>query len=164
MKSSLKAGLAGVTLLSWACVFVHPFGAVSAAHSDAPIFAGTEMPSPVAAVIERSCQNCHSERTTWPWYSYMPPISWMIENDVYQARKHMNISRWEDYTTEQQVEILSRLGAEVRNHQMPIQRYLSLHPEARLSEADIHQLYEWSRRERHRLMSTDTPSRRAPTN
>jgi hypothetical protein len=83
----------------------------------------------------------------------------MIENDVNQARKQMNISRLEDYTTEQKVEILSRLGAEVRNHQMPIQRYLSLHPEARVSESDIHQLYEWSRSERHRLRSVDTPSR-----
>jgi predicted Fe-S protein YdhL (DUF1289 family) len=88
----------------------------------------------------------------------------MIENDVNHARQHMNISRWEDYSTEQQVEILSRLGAEVRNHQMPMQRYLSLHPEARLSESDIHQLYEWSRRERRRLKSTDTPPRRDPTN
>src|SRR5580658_9600689 len=103
MKSSLRVGLAGITLLGWVCVFVHPFGAVNAAHSDAPIFAGTETPSPVIEVIERSCQNCHSERTVWPWYSYMPPISWMIENDVYQARKHMNISRWQDYTTEEQV-------------------------------------------------------------
>jgi hypothetical protein len=164
MKSSLKVVLAGITLVGCVCVFVHPFGAVSAAHPDAPIFAGAEVPSSVTSVMERSCQNCHSERTVWPWYSYVPPISWMIENDVNHARQHMNISRWEDYSTEQQVEILSRLGAEVRNHQMPMQRYLSLHPEARLSESDIHQLYEWSRRERRRLKSTDTPPRRDPTN
>jgi len=163
MKSSFKVGLAGIGFLGWVCVFVHPFGAVKAAHSDGPIFAGIEKPSPVTAVIERSCQNCHSERTVWPWYSYVPPISWMIENDVHRARKHMNISRWEDYTTEQQMEILSSLGAGVRNHQMPMQRYLAIHPEARLSESDIHQLYEWSRSERRRLRSIQTPSRRVPT-
>jgi Haem-binding domain len=159
MKSRLKVGIAGVSLLGFVCALVHPFGAVKARHSDATIFAGAETLSSVTEVMERSCQNCHSERTVWPWYSYVPPISWMIENDVYKARKHMNISRWQDYTTEQQVEILSRLGAEVRNHQMPMQRYLSLHPEARLSESDIHQLYEWSRTERRRLRSTNTPSR-----
>jgi hypothetical protein len=99
MKSSIKVGLAATSFLGLVCVFVHPFGAVNAAHSDAPIFAGTETPSSVTEVMERSCQNCHSERTVWPWYSYVPPISWMIENDVYRARKQMNISHWQDYTT-----------------------------------------------------------------
>jgi hypothetical protein len=163
MKNSLTVGLAGIGLLGIFCAFVHPFGVVKTSDSGAPLFGGAQMPSSVAAVLERSCQNCHSERTVWPWYSYIPPISWTIENDVYQARTHMNISRWQDYTTEQQVELLSKLAAEVRNHQMPMPRYLSLHPEARLSESDIHQLYNWSRTERRRLRAIDKPSRGVPT-
>src|SRR5580693_1261149 len=38
MKSSLKIGLAGIGSWGLVCLFVHPFGAVNAAHSDAPIF------------------------------------------------------------------------------------------------------------------------------
>jgi hypothetical protein len=105
----------------------------------------------VTAIVERSCRNCHSEQTRWPWYSYIAPMSWMIEKDVHDARLHMNLSRWQDYPADKQVEILARLGAEVRNHQMPRPRYVSLHPEAKLSEADIQQLYDWTRKERRRL-------------
>jgi hypothetical protein len=158
MKSSLKVGLAGISFLGLVCTFVHPFGAVKATHSDAPLFAGAQMPSSVADVVERSCQNCHSERTVWLWYSYVPPISWMVEKDVQQARKQMNLSHWQGYSTEEQMEILARLGAEVRNHQMPVPRYLSIHKEARLSESDVQHLYDWSRKERRRLRLNGSPS------
>ena len=153
MKRRLRAGLAGIALLSFACAFIHPVGVVKARHSVGPLLAGAETPAAVTGVLERSCQNCHSERTLWPWYSYVPPFSWLIENDVDQARKHMNLSRWQEYTTDQQVEILSRMGAEVRSRQMPVPRYLSLHPAARLSDSDVKQLYDWSHRERRRLAS-----------
>jgi hypothetical protein len=75
----------------------------------------------------------------------------------------MNLSRWRDYTTDQQVEILSRLGAEVRNHQMPLPRYVSLHPEARLADSEVRQLYEWAHRERRRLTSPAEPESKKPT-
>lgn len=147
--------VAGLGIVGLACALVHPFGAVKAGSSAAPLFAGMQTEPRVEGIVERSCQNCHSERTMWPWYSYLPPLSWMIENDVHQARRRMNLSRWRDYSTEQQEEILTRLGAEVRNRQMPLPRYLSLHPEARLSGSDIRQLYDWSHRERRRLKSRE---------
>jgi cytochrome c len=163
MKSRLEVGLAAITLLGIAFASIHPSAAVRAPQSVAPLLLGAEVPASVGMIIARSCQNCHSERTVWPWYSYLPPVSWMIERDVHQARNRMNLSRWQDYTTEQQMEILSRLAAEVRNHQMPIRQYLFLHPEARLSESDIRQLSEWAHNERRRLRSVDAPSRKTPT-
>lgn len=162
MKNSLKAVLAGITLLVLASASIHPGGAVRQPHSGAPLLPGAEVPTSVSMILQRSCQNCHSERTVWPWYSYLPPVSWMIESDVHQARNRMNLSQWQDYTTRQQVELLSGLGAEVRNHRMPMPRYLLLHPEARLSESDIRQLYDWAHNERRRLRSADAPSRSVP--
>jgi hypothetical protein len=148
-------------LLGLAGVAVHPFGAVKAPRSRTPLLEGSETPAAIQRIVERSCQNCHSERTDWPWYSYLPPLSWLIEKDVHDAREHMNISRWQEYSTDQQVELLSKLGAEVRNHQMPIPRYLSLHPDARLSEAEVQELYQWSRGERRRLKAAGTAARKA---
>lgn len=162
MKISLRASLTFTGLLGLAGAAVHPFGALKAQRSRTPLFEGMETPAAVHRIVERSCQNCHSERTDWPWYSYLPPLSWLIESDVHQARQHMNISRWQEYSTNQQLEILSRLGAEVRNHQMPIPHYLPLHPDARLSEPEVQQLYEWSRGERRRLKAMGAAARKAP--
>jgi hypothetical protein len=51
------------------------------------IYATLPMPADVKAVFERSCKNCHSNETSWPWYSYVAPISWVVVRDVHQARK-----------------------------------------------------------------------------
>jgi cytochrome c len=150
MKISHKF-LAGFAVFEFACALIHPFGRVKTQSSPAPLFANTDALDPVVRIVNRSCRNCHSEQTHWPWYSYIAPMSWMIEKDVHDARLHMNLSRWQEYPADKQVEILARLGSEVRNHRMPLPRYQSLHPEAALSDADIRQLYDWTRKQRRRL-------------
>jgi hypothetical protein len=145
--------MAGTGLLGLASVFVHPFGAVKAHASNTPLLAGAPVDPSVVRIIERSCQNCHSERTEWPWYSYVAPMSWLVENDVWQGRSHMNLSHWDEYNLEKQQEILTKLSAMVRSRQMPLPRYLQLHPSAKLSDAEIDQIYQWARGERRRLKS-----------
>jgi hypothetical protein len=145
----LTAGTALVVLAS----VVHPFGPVKARSSNTPLLAGAPLDPSITRLVERSCQNCHSERTDWPWYSYVAPMSWLIENDVRRGRSHMNLSHWDEYTFEKQQEILTELSAMVRSRQMPPARYLQLHPSAKLSDAEIDQIYQWARGERRRLKS-----------
>ena len=121
--------------------------------SQAPLFAGASVPPPVLQIFSRSCQNCHSEKTEWPAYSYVAPMSWMIEKDVRDARRHMNLSHWDAYDPDRRRQILTKLGTLARNHGMPPQRYLWLHPEARLSDSEAELLYQWAKSER-RLTNT----------
>jgi hypothetical protein len=154
----LRVSLAGATLVGLVSLLVHPFGAVRAHNSTAPLLAGAEVHPVVAQIVERSCQNCHSERTTWPWYSYVAPVSWLIENDVWRARAHMNFSVWNQYTVEKRQELLGELAAAVRSRQMPPPRYTLMHSSAKLSETESDQIYRWARGERRRLKSMDPPS------
>jgi cytochrome c len=123
---------------------VHPFGPVRQQHSL------NTLPE-VPAAIERACQNCHSQRTKWPLYSYLPLVSWALEKDVAEARQHMDLSRWDQYSTEEKRDLLARIGTEVRNRRMPLPRYLLLHPEARLSDAEIQGIYEWTKAQRRAI-------------
>jgi hypothetical protein len=143
---------------------VHPFGRVKNVVSPAPLFADASAPSPVMEIVSRSCQNCHSEKTEWPVYSYVAPVSWMVEKDVRDGRSHMNLSRWNDYGSGEREEFLSRIGSLVRNHGMPLPQYLLLHPEARLSDSDVNLLYQWTRSERKRLKTAELPPASAETN
>jgi len=102
------------------------------------------------AILERSCQNCHSEKTVWPWYSRLAPVSWLIARDVQQARRHANLSRWQEYAAGDRQQILSAIGSAVRNHEMPPGRYLLLHPEAKLTEEERQRIYKWTKAERTR--------------
>jgi hypothetical protein len=151
VKVALRLTLAAIGLLAVASTFVHPVGPIKGQRTTGPLMAGAATNPAITRVLERSCQNCHSERTHWPWYSYVAPMSWLIENDVYGGRSHMNLSRWEIYTAEQQVELLTKMGVEVRNRRMPLPKYLQLHPESRLSDDEVRQVYEWVRSERRRL-------------
>jgi len=146
----------GASLLGLASLLAHPYGAVKTQASSKPLLADAPADPAVMQIIERSCQNCHSEKTDWPWYSYIAPMSWLIEKDVNQGRSHMNLSHWDEYNSESQQQILAELSSVVRNRQMPLPRYLKLHPEAALSDSEIDQLYRWARAERARLKSMDS--------
>jgi len=131
--------------------FVHPFGNARVVNSRKELMSSAHVERPVLDVMQRSCQDCHSEQTAWPVYSRLAPVSWLIERDVQNGRAHWDMSRWDQYSIDEQEDILSRIGPMVRNRKMPLPQYLFLHPEARLTDADIEVLYQWSRHERKRL-------------
>ena len=151
--------LSGAALVALCSSLIHPFGAMKVQRSDKPLLLDATFEPQVVKILERSCQNCHSERTVWPMYSYVPPMSWMIESDVARGRGHMNLSRWNGYPPERQQEILSEMSSLVRNRAMPLPRYLLLHPEARLSDAEVDYLYQWAKGERQRLKTSASANR-----
>jgi Haem-binding domain len=152
MRTRLPAILIlGAGLVVAISAFVHPFGKVKAQSYDKPLFAGAQIDLEVLQIFERSCQNCHSERTEWPWYSYIAPIGWFIEKDVQHGRDHMDFSRWDEYDRGSQRDILTRMSAVLKTRQMPLPRYLILHPSSKLSEGEIKMIDEWTQEERLRL-------------
>jgi len=148
----------GILALLFLLAFVHPYGNARVAESGRPLMSSAEIGTPVLDVLQRSCQNCHSERTTWPAYSHLAPISWLIEKDVQDGRSHWNMSKWDQDSMDDREHILSQIGPMVRNKKMPLSQYLLLHPEAKLSDADAELLYQWSRRERKRLKAQPGPT------
>jgi hypothetical protein len=122
--------------------------------SNRQLLAGAEVDPAALQVIERSCQNCHSEKTEWPWYSHVAPMSWLVEGDVAKARSRMNLSRWDEYTVERQEEILASIGTLARSGEMPPPRYTAIHSDAKLSAQEREFMYQWSHAERRRLRST----------
>lgn len=146
--------LTAASVVVLASVLVHPNGAVKATQSNQPLLAGAEIDPSVMSILDKSCQNCHSENTEWPWYSYIAPISWLVEGDVSQARSHMNLSRWSEYTPQDKQHILASVGAVVRSGKMPPARYTAIHADAKLSAGEGARIYEWAHTERRRLKST----------
>lgn len=109
------------------------------------------MPSGISSLFERSCADCHSERTQWPWYSRVPPASWLIEDDVDEGRRHLNLSRWEEYTGEEQLEKLSDIATVLANDEMPPKLYRWAHPQSKLASPEVERIVQWVRQERRRL-------------
>jgi hypothetical protein len=157
----MKKALIGVVAAALAAAggsLAHPFGALGSSRNTQTILQDAQIDPATLAIVQRACQNCHSEKTVWPWYSRVAPVSWLLERDVQQARMHMNLSRWQDYSPEDRLGLLSEIGSAVRNREMPLPRYLLLHPEARLTDAERQQIYRWTRTERSRFGVRETGS------
>lgn len=149
--NKLLVAVCAATVVSVTCgSLIHPFGPTVAPKNSGAILREAQIDPETLALVQRACRNCHSQQTEWPWYSRVAPVSWLLERDVQQARLQMDLSRWQEYSADDRVRLLSEIGAAVRNRQMPVQRYVLLHPEARLTETERKQIYEWTRTERSR--------------
>lgn len=133
--------------------FVRPARTNPAADQSQSIEAHTQMPTEVSAILDRSCRDCHSNKTTWPWYSNMAPVSWWMIDHVNHGRTHLNYSEWGKLKREDQDKRLREICDEVFDGAMPLPSYLPMHPAAKLSEQDKKTLCEWTEKERQRLSS-----------
>lgn len=60
-----------------------------------PVQAEPQWDSPLTrSLAVRTCYDCHSNETVWPWYSKIAPASWIVGRDVNQGRKELNFSEW----------------------------------------------------------------------
>jgi cytochrome c len=139
------SGVLGIQLVQPASAIRQP------PSQEAPILVGAHADAHVSSLIEKSCQNCHSLKTEWPLYSRIFPFSLLIEHDVQTARTQMNLSRWQIYEDSEKSLMLSEIGSVVRNRIMPPRRYTMIHPEAKLSEAEVNEIYQWTRADRRLL-------------
>src|SRR5947209_4796597 len=126
--------LAGIVVLwAFASGLTQPVDGPPTASPKQSILAGAGASPRVIAIVERSCQNCHSSTTQWPLYGRVYPMTLLINHDVQSAKSHMDLSRWPLYDDSRKRLILSEIGVVVRNGSMPPSRYKLLHPNAKLS-------------------------------
>ena len=113
--------------------------------------AHVKTPPEVAGILERSCLDCHSHQTRWPWYSKVAPVSWFVISDVNEARRHMNFSDWAKYNQQKALDRLNGICEETSEGGMPLSSYLWMHSDAKLTPQDVRTLCEWSRSAREQL-------------
>jgi hypothetical protein len=109
-------------------------GNVAVAHTNPPVTYTIQWDSPeTQALAQRACFDCHSHETKWPWYAFVAPMSFLVVNDVNEAREQMNFSTGTELEAEE-------MRDEIEEGGMPLPNYLMLHPEAKLTDAEKEQL------------------------
>lgn len=135
-KRLTQAAVVFVALFAFA-QFIRPQRANPAIEPSRTIEAQVGTASGLVAVLDRACGDCHSNRTVWPAYAQVAPLSWLMAYGVGEGRKAVNFSEWAAYPPERQRQLLAESCRDVSHGTMPGSLWTLLHPEARLSPRDI---------------------------
>lgn len=142
--------ITGIGLMAGVQIF-HPRRTNPPEQTSDRIEALTHMTPDVARTLDRSCGDCHSNATRWPWYSAVAPISWFVVGHVNEGRRHLNLSEWSRYGPNESTEHLESMCRYVERGFMPLGSYTSIHRDAVLSSDDVRTLCEWTKAESRRL-------------
>lgn len=107
--------------------------------------AHVKIPEKVQASLMRSCGDCHSDQTVWPWYSHVAPASWMVVDNVNQGRRHMNLQDWEAQPSAKQAnDVLIDVCKEINEKGMPPFTYRIAHKNVKLTQSESDTICAWS--------------------
>jgi len=101
------------------------------------------IPEEVKEIIKTSCADCHSNKTIYPWYSEIAPVSWYLAQHVNEGKEHLNFSEWTAYNKNQKSHILKDLEEELEDHEMPLKSYLIIHKDAEMTQNQYETLLNW---------------------
>ena len=141
--SIVALGLAASLLLAR----VHPFGDAglySVPVPQAELANLNSIPPGVRGILAAKCADCHSAEPHTPLYGRFAPISWLLERDIVNARKAMNVSRWDAYSADQQETLKAKIVQETKSNNMPLPQYRMIHWNSRISATDLQALTQWA--------------------
>lgn len=151
MRRLLKLAALALAALFAGLQFVRPERTNARIDPARALEARTRVTPEVSALLARSCDDCHTERTRWPWYSEIAPVSWYVAAHVRDGRRSLNLSDWVQYQGQDVDGLLAGICGEARRGTMPPPSYARLHPSARLTPRDIQIICDWTAAERRRL-------------
>lgn len=147
MKKILKIVVLVVAIAFIAIQFYRPNRTNPQVVQGETLQASTGVPADVAVIISKSCNDCHSNTTIYPWYSNVSPFSWILTKDIEAGRKQMNFSVWNTYTPLKKKKTLEEICEQLETKEMPLPSYLWIHRDAILSESQSKSLCDWANEE-----------------
>jgi len=138
MKRILRYVLIGLGVLFVAIQFI------PVERSNPPVTGLVDAPEDVLTTLRRSCWDCHSNETDWPWYAYVAPASLRVTQHVWMGREHVNFTEWDSYDAEELDEAYEEIAKEIEKGGMPLSDYLLVHRNAKLTKSDRERLVSWA--------------------
>lgn len=112
--------------------------------SNPPVRSDLDAPAAVKDILRRSCYDCHSNETTWPWYSRVAPMSLLVAHDVEEGRHELNFSEWGAYDQAKRAHLSGEIMEAIEKGKMPLPMYVLIHGDAKLSGSELQTLRAWN--------------------
>lgn len=112
----------------------------------------SQVPDTLARIFMNSCYDCHSNRTRYPWYGKVAPVSWYLNKHVTEGKAHLNFSSWGILDKAQKISKLDEICEECKDGSMPLRSHLLMHKSATLGASEIGAICEWAEQEAMEIM------------
>ena len=100
----------------------------------------TQAPDDIKAMVHAACYDCHSDRSTYPWYSYVTPVNFWLQDHINEGREKMNFSRWNEPSSQEEAYECAEV---LEEGEMPPGNYAFMHGHAQLTEEQRRTLLDW---------------------
>ena len=154
VKKILKITVIAVAFLFVAIQFYRPARTNPPINEAETLEAATQVPPNIQSILTRSCNDCHTNKTNWTWYSNVAPISWGMVDHVNEGRDELNFSKWTTYSANRKSKKLEEVCEQVESGDMPHYQYLLIHWDPKLSADDIKALCDWSKTESAKISTS----------
>jgi|SRR6185312_3690400 len=124
--------------------FIRPEKNVGLADTEKDITHTVTVSPAVKNILEKSCYDCHSNHTNYPWYANIQPVASWLANHVNEGKDELNFSEFNTYKQKRKVHKLKEIIEQVKEGEMPMSSYLIIHKEAALSEEQKTELIKWA--------------------
>lgn len=152
VKKVLKAVAIVLVLAFVAVQFVGIDTANPPIERDQTLEATTSVPPDISLILGRSCNDCHSNQTMYPWYAHIQPLGWFLKSHIDDGRRRLNFSVWNTYDATKKAKRLEDICEQVESKEMPLPSYLWLHGGAALSDSETRALCDWTKVEAAKII------------
>ncbi len=143
MSKKIKIGIALVFVLIL-IQFFRPEKNEGVADTPKDISHAVTVTPEIKNILEKSCYDCHSNHTEYPWYFNFQPVAGWLANHVEEGKDELNFSEFDSYKLKRKIHKLKEVIDEIKEGEMPMNSYLIIHKEAKLSEEQKNQLIQWA--------------------
>jgi len=109
------------------------------------------VPPDVALILGRSCADCHSNSTIYPWYFNIQPVGWFMKDHIDDGRRHFNMSVFNTYAPKKKAKKLEEICEMVESGEMPLPSYLWIHRDAVLKDTEAKAICDWAKQEQAKI-------------
>ena len=109
-------------------------------------------PPPLADLVRNACYDCHSNQTVYPWYSRISPVSWYLNKHIRKGKEDLNCSDYGLLDKADKIGALADICDVLDAGTMPMQSYLMIHKDARLTQEERETLCLWTEKEALKVM------------
>lgn len=113
------------------------------ANTENDISVSYAVPTDVKTILAKACNDCHSNKTEYPWYANIQPVAFWLNDHVVDGKRHMNFNEFNKYRIAKQYKKLEECIDEVKDGEMPLESYTMIHKNAILTEAEKTTLTNW---------------------